>query len=530
MPLKDEINRREFLAPAAAGLALTIVPRHVLGGPNYVAPSDKITLAYIGCGTQGTREMLRLVAAPEVQITAVCDPVKDGTNYVDWDKTGIRDSVRRTLEDPNWGAGVSGIRAGREMAREIIGTYYAKKRAAENFKGVAAYADFRELLEKEPDLDAVKIMTPDHLHATISIAAMKKHKHVLLHKPLANRVAEVRMVVETARQTGVATHLLAWRAPLTSVRQMILDGAIGNIKEVHNWTDRPFWPHQLALPTDRPFWPHQLALPVDRPPVPPDFDWDLWLGPERDRPYHPSYTHAVFRGWYDFGGGSIADMGNYSLWPIFMALDLPVPYSVEAQCSSSCEIVGQVSGIKVNDFAFPYANRVCFQFREHGRWPALKLYWYDGGMRPFTPDELLEDGKSIPATGSLFVGDKGVILNNELIPAKKMQEYRTARGIPAPQGGRGGRGGRGGGGGDAEWIAAFRGGPASAGNFSNAANCSEAIALAGAAIRHSRKIFHEDHCAPALLWDREAMQFSNAGEANPYLHREYRDGWKLTSA
>jgi hypothetical protein len=515
---KDNINRREFLAPVAAGVALTLVPRHVLGGPGYVAPSDKITLAYIGCGTQGTREMLRLIAAPEVQITAVCDPVKDGTNYIDWSATGIRDSVRKTLEDPNWGAGVSGIRAGRDMAKEIIETYYAKKRASENFKGVASYADFRELLEKEKELDSVKIMTPDHLHATISIAAMKKRKHVLIHKPLANRVAEVRMVVETARKSEVATHLLAWHAPLTAVRQMILDGAIGTLKEVHNWTDRPFWPQQLALPTDR-------------PPIPANFDWDLWLGPEQDRPYHPSYTHAVFRGWYDFGGGSIADMGNYSLWPLFMALELPVPHSVEAQSSSSCEINDQVSTVKMNDFAFPYANRVCFKFAAHGQWPAIKLYWYDGGMRPFTPDELLEDGRSIPATGTLFVGDKGIILNNDLVPAKKMDEYRVSKGLPQPQGGRGGRGGGGyGAGANAEWIAAFKGGPASPGNFLNAANCSEAIALAGAAIRYSRKIFNEDKCSPALRWDQASMQFTNIPEANQYLTREYREGWKLTSA
>jgi predicted dehydrogenase len=514
MPPKENINRREFLAPAAAGLALTLVPRHVLGGPGHVAPSDKITLAYIGCGTQGTREMLRLIAAPEVQIVAVCDPVKDGTNYIDWSPTGIRDSVRKTLEDANWGAGVTGIRAGRTMAKEIIETYYAKKRAAENFKGVASYADFREVLEKEKDLDSVKIMTPDHLHATISIAAMKKGKHVLMHKPLANRVAEVRMVVETARKTGLATHLLAWHAPLTQVQQMILDGTIGNLKEVHNWTDRPFWPQQLALPTDR-------------PPVPPDFDWDLWLGPALDRPYHPSYTHAVFRGWYDFGGGSIADMGNYSLWPIFMALELPVPYSVEAQCSTSCEINDQVSTVKMNDFAFPYANRVCFKFAAHGQWPALKVYWYDGGMRPFTPDELAEDGKSIPAAGTLWVGDKGIILNNDLVPAKRMEEYRAAKGLPQPQGGR--RGGNFGAA-NAEWIAAFKGGPASMGNFLNAANCSEAIALAGAAMRYSRKIFNEETCAPALLWDQEGMKFTNIPEANQYLTREYRDGWKLTSA
>jgi predicted dehydrogenase len=513
MAPKDDLDRREFLASTAAGLALTIVPRHVLGGPGYTAPSDKLTLAYIGCGTQGTREMLRLLPAPDVQITAVCDPVKDGTNYVDWDKTGIRDSVREFLETPSWGEGVNGIRAGRDMAKEIIETYYAKQRAADNFRSVASYADFRELLEKEKDLDCVKVMTPDHLHAAISIAAMKKRKHVVMHKPLANRVAEVRMVVDTARKTGVATHLLAWHAPITAVQQMILDGAIGSLKEVHNWTDRPFWPHALALPTDR-------------PPVPQNFDWSLWLGPERDRPYHPSYTHALFRGWYDFGGGSVADMGNYSLWPIFMALDLPVPYSVEAQSSSSAQVDDQVSTITMNDFAFPYANRVCFKFAAHGRWPALKLYWYDGGMRPFTPDELLEDGKSIPATGTLFVGDKGSILNGELIPAKKMRDYRTAKGLPEPQGTERRRGG---GGAPPEWIAAFKGGPATAGNFLNAANCSEAIALAGAAIRYSRKVFNEDHCAPALLWDAQAMEFTNAAEANPYLRREYRDGWTLTS-
>ena len=153
-------------------------------------------------------------------------------------------------------------------------------------------------------------------------------------------------------------------------------------------------------------------------------------------------------------------------------------------------------------------------------------------MRPFTPDELLEDGTSIPATGTLFIGDKGVILNNDLIPAKKMREYRASKGIPEPQAGRGGRGGGGGagGGGDAEWIAAFRGGPASAGNFLNAANCSEAIALAGAAMRYGRKIFNENRCAPGLLWDREAMKFTNANDANQYLKREYRDGWTLTAA
>jgi predicted dehydrogenase len=334
-----------------------------------------------------------------------------------------------------------------------------------------------------------------------------------MHKPLSNRVAEVRMVVDAARKSGVATHLLAWRGPLTAVKQMIDDGAIGNLKEIHDWTDRPYWPQELPVPTDT-------------PPVPANFDWQMWLGPERDRPYHPSYTHALFRGWYDFGGGSIADMGNYSMWPIYMALDLPVPYSVEAQSNSSAQIIDQVSTVAPHDYSYPYANRVCFRFAPHGQWGPLTLTWYDGGMRPFTPDALAAEGKSLPAAGTLFVGDAGMILNDELIPAKKMQDYRTAKGLPEPQRRRGGEAGIGLG---ADWVAAIKGGPASAGNFVNAANCAEAIALAQAAIRYSRKTFTANHCAPALLWNAQAMEFTNASDANQYLRRDYRDGWTLTS-
>lgn len=504
---KEIINRREFLDSAAASLAFTVVPRHVLGGPGYVAPSDKIALGYIGCGTQGLREMLRLVANPEVQIVAVCDPERDNTNYVDWSRTGIRDSIRKLLENPTWGEGVTGIRAGRDVGKEIVETYYAKKRSSESFRGCSSYADFRELLEKEKDVDSVKIMTPDHLHATISIAAMRKGKHVVMHKPLANRVAEVRMVVDTARRTGVATHLSAWRSAPNTVKEMIDDGAIGTVKEVHNWTDRPFWPQWQSLPTEH-------------PPVPRSFDWNLWLGPALDRPYHPNYTHAVFRGWYDFGGGSIADMGNYSLWPIFMTLDLPVPVTIEATPSSCCEIEEQVSGVKLNDFSFPNAAQVRFKFAAEGNRPALYLYWYEGGMRPFTPGGLEVDKKAMPATGTLYLGDKGMILNNQLIPEKKMQDYRQAKNITQQEARRGG-------GGDNDWIQAFKGGKPSPGNFLNAANCSEAIALAGVAIRYSRKNFNENRTTPPLEWDAKNMKVTNIPEANPYLVREYRNGWEL---
>ena len=304
MAVGDDIIRREFLAPAAAGLGLTLIPRHVLGGSGYTAPSDKITLAYIGCGTEGIREMLRLIANPDVQITAVCDPVKDGTNYIDWDKTGIRDSVRGLLEAPNWGAGVTGIRAGRDMAKEIIETYYAKKRATEGFKAVASYADFRELLDKEKDLDSVKIMTPDHLHGIISIAAMKKGKHVMLHKPIANRLKEARLVIDTARTHGVATYFLPWGAngSMDQVMAWIKEGAIGTLREIHNWTNRPVWPQYATLPTNM-------------PPVPKGFDWDLWLGPRTTRPYSPMYSPVTWRDFWDFGTAPIGDFFCHNFDP-----------------------------------------------------------------------------------------------------------------------------------------------------------------------------------------------------------------------
>jgi predicted dehydrogenase len=208
--MKKQISRRKFMATGtAAAAAFTIVPRHVLGGPGYVAPSEKITLAHIGCGTQGLREMMLLLKRPDVQIVAVCDPVKESHDYVDWSPDDLRATIAKGLDKPDWRRGQPGIPGGREVAREIVETACANQRQSDKFKGCATYADFRELLEQEKDVNAVKIMTPDHLHATIATASMKKGKHVLMHKPLANRLAEARMVIESARKTKVATHFLA---------------------------------------------------------------------------------------------------------------------------------------------------------------------------------------------------------------------------------------------------------------------------------------------------------------------------------
>src|ERR1043166_7550714 len=272
----SNLSRRKFIQAGAAATVFTIVPRHVLGGAGFVPPSEKITVAYIGCGTQGTREMLRMLALPEVQIVAVCDPVKDGHDYVDFSRDGLRAAIGAALGKPDWRRSAPGIPGGRDVAKEIIETTYAKQRASEKYRGCTTYADFRELLEKEKDVNAVKIMTPDHLHATIAIAAMKKGKHVLMHKPLANRLHEARLVIESARQTKVATHFLPASdgANIREIKAWIDDGAIGTLREIHNWSNRPVWPQYATLPTDR-------------PPVPAGFDWDLWLGAGAGRPFHP---------------------------------------------------------------------------------------------------------------------------------------------------------------------------------------------------------------------------------------------------
>ena len=251
--MTSDPNRRKFLGTAAGAAAFTIVPRHVLGGPAEVPPSDKITLAYIGTGTQGLREMLNLLPVPEIQIVAVCDPNQHAAGYRDWSANGILNSIRKTLGKPDWWAGGEGvIPGGRDVAKDIVDTYYAGQRKSENFRACAAYADYRELLENEKDLNAVKIMTPDHLHAVIGIAAMKRGKHTIVHKPLANRLEEARLVIDTARATKVATHFMPWdsNGSMEPVMAWIKDGRIGTLREIHNWTNRPVWPQYATLPTD----------------------------------------------------------------------------------------------------------------------------------------------------------------------------------------------------------------------------------------------------------------------------------------
>jgi hypothetical protein len=488
---------------AATAAAFTIVPRHVLGGPGVVAPSDKITLGYIGVGTQGLREILTLLAAPDIQITSVCDPSKYAVEYRDWNKDGLLNTIRRALEKPNWNAGSEGaIPGGRDAGKDVVETYYATKRSAEKFKGVTAYADYREMLVKEKDLNAVKIMTPDHLHAVIAIAAMRKGKHVITHKPIANRLKEAKLVIDTAKERGVSTHFMPWdsNGNMEPVLAWIREGAIGTLREVHNWTNRPMWPQYATLPTDR-------------PPVPKGFDWDLWLGPEADRPYHPHYTHMTFRGWYDFGGGSMADMGHYSLWTVFNALELGSPTSVEPMLSHDTVMKdGVASGVK-NDFSFPAASIVRFKFPVRGQRPAVDLIWYEGGMKPPIPPELEASGKELPPEAMMFVGDKGRILAGFRVENPRLLSMKNEAPTEGPprrrrEAGELSPGLR-------QWVAACRGGKQSPGSFLSAGPLSEAVNLYAVALRTGRK----------LVYDGANMKITNVPEANKYLSREYRAGW-----
>jgi hypothetical protein len=498
-------NRRKFIGGVTtASLALTIVPRHVLGGNGFIAASDKITLAYIGTGTQGTRELLPLLTIPELQIIAVCDPQKEARGYLDWGKTGLRDSIRKTLQNPSWEPGGDHtIPGGRDTAKEIIDSYYSKFRSDQKLKGCNAYADFRELFVKEKDLNAVKVMTPDHLHGLIATAAMKRGINITMHKPISNRLEEGRRVIEMAGKSKITTHLIPWdyNGSMDQVMKWINEGAIGTLKEIHNWSNRPVWPQYPTIPTDT-------------PPVPKGMDWDLWLGPEAERPYHPWYTNMVFRGWYDFGGGSMADMGHYSLWTVFKALGLENPTIIEPNLSHVCDLRDSTAFEIKNNYSFPMACSVRFKYPAKGSRPAVDLLWYDGGMRPPVPDELYEENKELPAEGMMFTGSKGKILagfrveNPHLIPEKRMAGLR----VPEVKKGDNISGFQ-------KFIDAIKKGNQCPGNFREAGPITEAINLYAVALKAGK----------TLKFDAVNRKFTNAPEVDKYLMRTYRKGWEPES-
>lgn len=499
----DPIGRRDFVKTAAAGAAaVTIVPAHVLGGPRHVAPSDKLNVAYIGLGTQGIREMKELIEQPDVQVTALCDAQRKAIDYYDWGPTMLRDRIREMTGNSNWNTGGNNtIAGGLDNGVDMVDGYYSRIKQ-KRYKGVKAYTDFRELFEKEK-IDAVKVMTTDHVHGVMAMAALKRGIPVTMHKPISNRLIEAKKVIDMAHRTDVTTHLIPWEnnGDMTPVMKWIEDGAIGNLKEVHNWSYRPVWPQYAEMPTDK-------------PKLPDGFDWDLWLGPEAMRPYHPHYTNMVYRGWYDFGGGSMADMGHYSLWCVYKALELEAPTLIEPNYSSAYNIANNTTANKIrNDYSFPLASSVRFRYPGTEKRGPVDLFWYDGGMRPQTPAEFYEKDIEFPAEGMMFVGDEGIIMTPQFLlrdPYILKGDVKKAKDVPPDAGAVKLRGVR-------RFLDGIKEGRQIDGSFRNAWPITEAVNLYAASLR----------AGTTLKYDASEMKITNNTEANAYLDREYRPGWEL---
>jgi predicted dehydrogenase len=439
----EKISRREFVGGAAALAAFTIVPRYVLGGAGNKPPSEKLNIAGVGAGGMGASN---INACSGENIVALCD-----------------------VDD--------------ERAKDTFNRYPNAKK----------WKDFRKMLNEQKDIDAVIVATPDHTHAVAAMAAMRRGKHVYVQKPLTRTVHEARTLTEAARKYKVATQMGNQGHSGEGVRlicEWIWDGAIGPVREVHAWTNRPVWPQGI----DR---------PKETPPVPPSLDWDLWLGPAPNRPYHSCYLPFAWRGWWDFGCGALGDMACHVLDPVCWAMKLKYPTSVEA-CAT-----------KVNNETFPVASVVHYEFPAREGMPPVKVHWYDGGMKPPRP-EALEAGRKLEQASSnvLFIGDKGVLRCGEygdsprLIPESLMKEYkRPPKTLPRIEGSH-----------EQNWIRACKGGEPACSNFNYSGPLTEMVVMGNLALRR---------LGEKLSWDGENMKVTNDDEANKYVRQPCREGWSL---
>jgi hypothetical protein len=437
----EKITRRDFVGSAAAVAAFTIVPGYVLGGPRRVPPSEKLNIAGVGIGGRGDGD---LHECGSENIVALCD----------------------------------------------VDDKYAA-RVYKKYPNARKYHDFRRMLDNQKNIDAVVIATPDHTHAVIAMTAIKMGKHVYCEKPLAHSIYEVRRLTEAAREAGVATQLGNQGQASEGTRlvsEFIADGALGQVREVHSWCNRPISPRGI----DR---------PKETPPVPETLNWDLWLGPAPQRPYHPYYLPFSWRGWWDFGTGVLGDIGCHQFVSIFRALKLGYPTSVEA-CSSG-----------VNSETAPLASIVRYDFPAREGMPQLKLTWYDGGLMPARPEELAEGLRFGNADDNLFIGEKGKMLGHRLLPEARSKEYgRPPRVLPRSPGHH------------KEWINACKGGEPAGSNFDAAGPLTEVVLLGNVALRMGQQLYEK---GMKLYYDGPNMKVTNLPEANKYIRNEYREGWSL---
>ncbi len=461
-----KLSRRSFLRASAGAAAFTLVPRHVLGGPGFVPPSEKVNIAIVGCGGQGRTNMESLFKEPDAQIIAVADPIE------------------RTNLDRFYFKG----EAGRLPVKAMVEKHFSEK--TPNYK-VAGYEDFRVMLEKEKGIDAILCATPDHLHAYVSVTAMRQKKHVYCEKPLTHNVWEARQVSQTARETGVATQMGNQGHSREGIRravEYIQSGVIGPVHEVHAWTAATRW--NKNHPGGRP----------DPEPTPAGVNWDLWIGPREPRPYSSLYSPVTWRDFWDFGTAPIGDFFCHNFDVAFWALNLASPRTVEAWGAEG-----------VDDYMAPPGGIYTYQFDARGDQPPVKFMWYDGGLRPpipeqFDKDDILEgDGNGI-----YFLGEKGMIMcagwgGNPVVLPDSLNYQEPPKTIPRSNGHH------------RDWLDACKGGATPSSHFEYGAGLTE-VGLLGLVAMRMRKRLH---------WDASNMTFSNAPEAAKYLKEGYRSGWEV---
>lgn len=452
----NDISRRAFIATAAGAAMATTATRVNAASviPRKLSPNEKLNIAAIGIGGMGHAN---INACATENIVALCD---------------VDDAKAAPVYDEHPKA--------------------------------ARYRDFRKMLEAEANnIDAVIIATPDHTHAVAAMMAMKLGKHVYCQKPLAHSVHEVRELAKAARECNVQTQMGNQGHSSNTIRracEWIQDGAIGPVREVHAWSDRPVGGDPWS---DFPI----MKRPEDTPPVPDGLDWDLWIGPAQFRPYHPIYHPMSWRGFWEFGTGPLGDMGCHILDPAFWALKLGAPVAVEATTTHYDKAVA--------DETYPRASIVRYQFPERAGMPPLSLTWYDGRLLPPFPRDF-DPRQRFDGNGALFVGDKGSILHGShgagglrLLPKELARDYKQpaetiARVKDEDH--------------EQDWVRACKDGKPASSTFEYGAALTEMVLLGVLAMRV------KDH---RLLWDSEAMRFTNDDAANKLLNPAYREGWTL---
>jgi len=485
MPLKkitppSAVTRRSFIKNAGlSAAAFTIVPRFVLGGNGYKAPSDLLYVAGIGAGGKGQSDIANFAKSGKAEIAYLCD--------------------------------VDDRRAAKSVAA---------------FPKAKYYKDFRIMLEKEhKHIDAVSVSTPDHGHAVQALAAMQLGKHVYVQKPLTHDIYEARILTEAAKKYKVVTQMGNQGASGDGVRQLrewYNAGLVGDVHTVYIWTDRPVWPQGIA-------WSDKKAE------VPKELDWDLWLGTAPYKDYIEKLVPFNWRGWWDYGTGALGDMGCHLIEPPFRVLGLKYP----------TEVTASVGSVYVDEFKRGYFPESCppssyavFTFPATNGKPAVKMHWMDGGLQPERPEELganeiMGDG----GNGVIFVGTKGKMMCStygaapKLLPTNKTDEVKVPQTIARVKDGANGH--------YAQWVEACQAGYGKmevSAPFEISGPLTETILMGNLAIR-SHDVRKPREGKPGqfdypgrnikLLWDGVNMKVTNFDEANQFVKREYRQGWKL---